>query len=510
MYNIGGEGIMSLDAGAPSIKYEGDIKPKQEVADVNLPLDVQGWFQSLPLEQQIQLLNSDIDEAYKTELRKLMGEAPDQQGIMNAVPREKALLGGLKKAVSSGLKKVGNVIGDVVSSDIGKAALLATAGAYGLGMGPFAAGSRFGNVAGAGFLKNIGLPSLTTGKIGEMFSGSNLLKAGTLLGGSALMTKLFGSPQQAAELYSQRPQAVNSYLDSYYRQVNPKKEGQDDTSYEQEVADFVSRNTAEYKTSDTFAVGGRVGYSKGTDRDQGIMELKDVDPNLRAGPDWYLKRIEALMYEYDMDYETAAEIAFDSKKYFELMPGPQDFATGGRVGYSEGDPDPKKMEDIRERVSNLIKQLELKQTLPPTRLIESERPDPTIESELQRKVREDLERRHMQDVIYQDKLTRVSKKAYGGRMMKALGDTAQMASGIAGLPLRQNPMGTNEIDLRDTGGFIPPVGVKEKADDIPAMLSNNEFVFTADAVRGMGNGDVNKGAQRMYDMMKRLENGGRV
>ncbi|MGA0083518.1 MAG: hypothetical protein ACO3H5_07735, partial [Candidatus Nanopelagicales bacterium] len=101
-------------------------------------------------------------------------------------------------------------------------------------------------------------------------------------------------------------------------------------------------------------------------------------------------------------------------------------------------------------------------------------------------------------------------KAYGGRMMKALGDTAQMASGIEGLPLRQNPMGTNEIDLRETGGFIPPVGIKEKADDIPAMLSNNEFVFTADAVRGMGGGDVNLGAQRMYDMMKKLENGGRV
>jgi hypothetical protein len=42
------------------------------------------------------------------------------------------------------------------------------------------------------------------------------------------------------------------------------------------------------------------------------------------------------------------------------------------------------------------------------------------------------------------------------------------------------------------------------------MLSNNEFVFTADAVRGMGGGDVDKGAERMYAMMKTLENGGRV
>ena len=103
--------------------------------------------------------------------------------------------------------------------------------------------------------------------------------------------------------------------------------------------------------------------------------------------------------------------------------------------------------------------------------------------------------------------------AYGGRMGYAFGnpeDNAMRASGIMDLPLNQNPAGVTELDLRDSGGFIPPVGVKEKADDIPAMLSNNEFVFTADAVRGMGDGDVNKGAQRMYDMMKKLENGGRV
>ena len=103
--------------------------------------------------------------------------------------------------------------------------------------------------------------------------------------------------------------------------------------------------------------------------------------------------------------------------------------------------------------------------------------------------------------------------AYGGRMGYAFGnpeDNAMRASGIMDLPLNQNPAGVTELDLRDSGGFIPPVGVKEKADDIPAMLSNNEFVFTADAVRGMGDGDVNKGAQRMYDMMKKLEGGGRV
>ena len=104
--------------------------------------------------------------------------------------------------------------------------------------------------------------------------------------------------------------------------------------------------------------------------------------------------------------------------------------------------------------------------------------------------------------------------ANGGRIGYAFGNKPEQnaieAAGIMNLPLNQNPAGVTELDLRETGGFIPPVGVKEKADDIPAMLANNEFVFTADAVRGMGDGNVNKGAQRMYDMMKKLEKGGRV
>ena len=72
---------------------------------------------------------------------------------------------------------------------------------------------------------------------------------------------------------------------------------------------------------------------------------------------------------------------------------------------------------------------------------------------------------------------------------------------------RQNQGGIMELDYRNTGGFVP-VGIKEKADDVPAMLSKNEFVFTADAVRGMGNGNIDLGAKRLYNQMKTLENGG--
>jgi hypothetical protein len=373
MYNIGGEGIMSLDAGAPSIKYEGDIKPRQEVADVNLPLDVQGWFQSLSFEQQLQLLSSDIDEAYKVELRKLLGKNMQEQpmqdqrqmvykgGIMNVVPRDHALFGGLKNIV----KKATNVVKDVIKSPIGKAALLG-AGAYylGGGFGRLPGGFKFANIPGVPTLFGssatgptmFGSPSASTpgiftkaiNAVKGLSTGQKLLGTAAISGFTGFLADQ-GLSEEEIKTISSRPDEVRPYLKLYYEKSNPIKAGETEEEYQARVQQFLTTNLSEYQN-----------------------------------------------------------------------------------------------------------------------------------------------------------------KAYGGRMMKALGDTAQMASGIEGLPLRQNPMGTNEIDLRDSGGFIPPVGIKEKADDIPAMLSNNEFVFTADAVRGMGGGDVNLGAQRMYDMMKKLENGGRV
>jgi hypothetical protein len=155
-------------------------------------------------------------------------------------------------------------------------------------------------------------------------------------------------------------------------------------------------------------------------------------------------------------------------------------ANGGRIGYSDG--------------TEFEKYLKGKEEFDKKRNAE----------EL---YKEFLENKRRQKVAEQKTMA-----ANGGRIGYAMGtdQIVNQASGIMGLPQRTNKAGVKELDLRESGGFIPPVGIKEKADDIPAMLSNNEFVFTADAVRGMGDGNVNKGAQRMYDMMKKLEKGGRV
>ena len=93
------------------------------------------------------------------------------------------------------------------------------------------------------------------------------------------------------------------------------------------------------------------------------------------------------------------------------------------------------------------------------------------------------------------------------RAFKAEGGSMKEPVAKKTMPLLD--MGGQEMDLRDNGGFVP-IGRMEKADDVPARLSKNEFVFTADAVRNAGDGDVDKGAEVMYNMMKNLEAGGDV
>ncbi len=93
--------------------------------------------------------------------------------------------------------------------------------------------------------------------------------------------------------------------------------------------------------------------------------------------------------------------------------------------------------------------------------------------------------------------------ANGGRIGYNLGGRIGMAEG--GIM----DLGGMEKDYRAEGGFVP-IGREEKADDVPARLSVNEFVFTADAVRNAGGGDIDQGAQVMENMMRHLEQGGQV
>ena len=103
--------------------------------------------------------------------------------------------------------------------------------------------------------------------------------------------------------------------------------------------------------------------------------------------------------------------------------------------------------------------------------------------------------------------SREQEAAQGGRIGYAFGpgpvmDPRMAQAGLPGIP-RMAPDGM-EYDMSENGGF-QPLGAKEGKDDVKANLAKNEFVFTADAVRGAGGGDIELGAQRMYDTMKNLE-----
>ena len=144
------------------------------------------------------------------------------------------------------------------------------------------------------------------------------------------------------------------------------------------------------------------------------------------------------------------------------------YADGGRAGYAEGDiVSPEQMLDDEELQRKLIMDALFPEGSPGAN----------------------------EDAIADQMLNMQMQEMMSPRMGRAGGGIMQVAPGV--------PAGM-ELDYRNTGGFIP-MGGPEKADDVPAMLSKNEFVMTADAVRGMGDGDVNKGAQRMYDLMNNME-----
>jgi hypothetical protein len=438
------------------------------------------------------------------------------------MPRQMYGLGSFVKSIGKGVKSAVSGVKDFVKSDVGKAALL-TAGGFGLaGMGPLKGLAGLLPVKGAGkfpFSPVQGSGSFFGGLVDKFSNMGNIGKAATVfgigsLGGGAL------AALEAAGLDTSNPnemprdvESIKSYLRQGYRQLNPEA-GND------EIEAFVEANTTEYRAN-----GGRIGYADGMNDPSDLPRGLQIDTTTRnpipenalqeeiesvvrimMGPgsagigepedgtmkgyqffrkQYLPKKIKELSenfgYSEDEIYKMLNLKVREFKESPELLQKPK-MAMGGRIGFAGG----TEFEEYLKGKEKFDKQQNYEQLY-----------------------REFLENKRRQKVAEQKTMA-----ANGGRIGYAFGNDPEQnaveASGIMNLPLNQNPAGATELDLRETGGFIPPVGVKEKEDDIPAMLSNNEFVFTADAVRGMGDGDVNKGAQRMYDMMKKLEGGGRV
>ena len=381
-------------------------------------------------------------------------------------PRQLYGLGSFVKSIGKGVKSavkgVAEGVKDFAKSDAGKLALLAAAG-YGLGgakflggKGIFATGqglSRFANLA------NIpsaigGLPGFDKLAVADKAKGPTFGQTAAVFGIGTTVAAALAASGVDTDNPNEMPRDVESlraYLRRGYLNLNPE-------ASPLEAEQFAIQNTVEYKSD-----GGRIGYSDGT---------------------------EDVIIPKKPKFQTEEEV---------------DAPTLGRAEI--GNPLPGR-DESSARLDKLMKMYNTFKTAMPGMANKM-----ASRKLFKDRMKEEYEKLNSFDKEKFNRFLR-ENKAEGGRMNYAIGDsaeaTAMQAAGIMDLPLNQNKAGVTELDLRKTGGFIPPVGVKEKADDIPAMLSNNEFVFTADAVRGMGDGNVNLGAQRMYDMMKKLENGGRV
>jgi hypothetical protein len=546
-----GGGIGSLDAGAPSIKYTGNIDSQMTSAPD--PMDALN-------DLAMQLFGKPLDMLTPSE-RQALDEY--NSGMMAVGGRVNYGIGSsIKKAV----KKVGNVIKDVADPVAQALAVIPnpyqpyaqaytgirsagvggdykglqvggyTPGAYGgqYGLNPFSSGDVFRT---PGIIPEFDATNPITRK--PIFtSGGDLAKGSTT---SSTLEKL----KQAAEV------AKNVYVDSRDDRYNP------------------ARNQAPQGILSTIseAFKGPIGKvildtAFGKDRDDGLRRGTSAYLAKKAYDD-QVRYNELLEKQYE-DYIAAtgaARTKFADKsklRGYEVTGVPRSArdvvrapVMGGgimntRMGYGSGSEDLEykgwkkiylKSNDAAEshpRHSEFIKRF-AEETMgqdrsPEVRIKKAlggmgmEEPTSSFEQNTMmagpdwyvKRVEILMELGYDYDTAseiaydsdrYYDTVGGMNK---GGRPGYALGDTATMAAQVEGLPLRNNQAGITELDLRDSGGFIPPVGIKEKADDIPAMLSNNEFVFTADAVKGMGDGDVDVGAQRMYDIMKKLEKGGRV
>ena len=160
-------------------------------------------------------------------------------------------------------------------------------------------------------------------------------------------------------------------------------------------------------------------------------------------------------------------------------------ANGGRIGFNMGGgadmgaPQMNAAQVTEEAITKIIQKMQ----------------DPNLTNEERAFLQAQLQGFMPQQPMPMMGMEQMPMMAMGGRIGRAEG-------GIMDL-------GGLEKDYRAEGGFVP-IGREEKADDVPARLSVNEFVFTADAVRNAGGGDIDRGAQVMENMMKHLEAGGQV
>jgi hypothetical protein len=271
---------------------------------------------------------------------------------------------------------------------------------------------------------------------------------------------------------------------------------------EDEIVDAIA--AAGYKK------GGRVGFNIGGDTGGGLLDMlkERIIAEPFKGEEGYIEE-GVDMEEFkesepeEIESEETEEGIFKIKdKPIFLLP--MDMKKGGRVGLSEGGADFGGITEAVETIEQKPKEF-LVDKLKVTQMPGQSEMRAIIEAMYNDTdgVMPDDRKKEFYE-LYSNQMYRngdmdraefefIQKEILGKDMNQPI---AKKDGGLMNL-------GGKEMDLRG-GGFVP-IGKKERADDVPARLSKNEFVMTADAVRAAGGGSVNKGAKRMYNLMHNLE-----
>ena len=391
-------------------------------------------------------------------------------------PRQLYGLGSLVKKITRPIKKV-------LKSPIGKAAVIGLGG-YALGGGFGPGGFAFNKIPCFLKAKNfmLGAPQDFGRSAGFLDKLKGLGTTKGILGigaGAGLLGGLLAKgEEETEEEYQDRIVRLQPYLRQYYSNVG-------DTFGDQalspgEVEDFVRSQSVEYQGAKD---GGIIGYKNG-----GITFKEYLEGR---GKEEKRMRREKLLDDYKefKRRQKVKEQRTMAEKGGIIMADVDEMEVGPKG--KEEVMEESMMEDVRpsglEKVASTL--VDIATTL--------------------YKVATPMGMNYKMARAMYDRLPDISKQAVDdmGREMTG-GDDEEMSETLIMVEGKKDGgimnLGDKEMDLRG-GGFVP-IGKKERADDVPARLSKNEFVFTADAVRAAGGGSVKKGAQRMYDTMKSLEN----
>ena len=410
-------------------------------------------------------------------------------------PRQLYGLGSLVKKITRPIKKV-------IKSPIGKAALLA-GGAYlaggalggGGGLGNFRMlGSKFGSLFGGKALSPNAMGGKTPGFgnfLSRAFGGAKSALGGLgtkgILGigaGAGLLGGLFArQPEETEEEYQARIEQLGPYLKQYYSNVGDTFG--DQAVSPQEVEDFVTSQSIEYQGAKD---GGIIGKKK-KEKDKSIKE--------KILPKKKKDRLEELREQLNMQEGGIIMADVD-----EMEVGPK-----GKTALEESVEVEPVMEDVKptglEALKKTLTQIAMtlyKVATPMGMSFKMAKAMYNRLPDISKQAVDDMGREMRSGM--KASLDPVGMLDRKGEDDEEVSETLIMVEGKKDGGIMN--LGGKEMDLRG-GGFVP-LGKKERADDVPARLSKNEFVFTADAVRAAGGGSVKKGAQRMYDTMKSLEN----